>query len=196
MPTFRSLIYYSVAWEIFFSLRLQSLGFTGVHCQKWKVTMYLQKQMAHCTLGVCFGIQGKREKWSDAFTESSKRQLFWKNHWSRLLPLKGIRRAPAGAIQEPLAPLIAHWSERIIFVNATLPGVELYIAMDPPMGPRPKGATHRPTNGPTQGPTHRPIQGFTHRPNHGPTYRLNDRSDLMYALDSFKFSKWSICGIP
>ena len=112
--------------RFFFSLRLQSLGFTGVHCQKWKVTLYLQKQMAHCTLGVCFGIQGKREKWSDAFTESSKRQLFWKNHWSRLLPLKGIRRAPAGAIQEPLAPLIAHWSERIIFVNATLPGVELY----------------------------------------------------------------------
>ena len=109
-----------------FSLRLQSLGFTGVHCQKWKVTMYLQKQMTHCTLGGCFGIQGKREKWSDAFTESSKRQLFWKNHWSRLLPLKGIQRAPAGAIQEPLAPLIAHWSERIIFVNATLPGVDLY----------------------------------------------------------------------
>ena len=123
MPTFRSLIYYSIAREIFFTLRLQSLGFTGVHCQKWKVTMYLQKQMAHCTLGVCFGIQGKREKWSDAFMESSKRQLFRKNHWSRLLPLKGIRRAPGGATQEPLAPLIAHWSERIRFVNATLPGV-------------------------------------------------------------------------
>ena len=31
-----------------------------------------------------------------------------------------------GAFQEPLAPLIAHWSERIIVVNATLPGVDLY----------------------------------------------------------------------
>ena len=46
------------------------------------------------------------------------------------MPLKGIRRAPLRAIQEPLAPLIAHWSERIIFINATLPGVELEIVMN------------------------------------------------------------------
>ena len=44
--------------------------------------------------------------------------------------LKGIGRAPEGAFQEPLAPLIAHWSERIIFINATLPGVELEIVMN------------------------------------------------------------------